>query len=173
MAERQQWQVKLTGEGEHRIQVELRVPVKRGPCARRFRSPSRKPPRPRSSWTFPSASPTSSSEQMKISGRRSWKTAKGTRLTAHLSPRSKLDVSWTSDADSGSQNPPLLTAQGEIEIDIDEKQLRTRSSWAIRCVRGTTRSLELGIDDEDEVTELQLDDQSMEAGRAGRAGRAS
>ena len=89
---------------------------------------------------------------------------KGTRLTAHLSPRSKLDVSWTSNADSGAKNPPLLTAQGEIAIDIDEEQMRTRSSWAIRCVRGTTRSLEMRLDDDDEVTELQLDDQPTEAG---------
>ena len=58
---------------------------------------------------------------------------------------------------------PLLTAKGEIAIDIDEEQVRTRSSWAIRCVRGTTRSLEMRMDDEDEVTELQLDDQSAEA----------
>ncbi len=26
-----QWQVKLGGEGEHRIRVELRAPIKRGP----------------------------------------------------------------------------------------------------------------------------------------------
>ena len=89
---------------------------------------------------------------------------KGTHLTAHLSPRSKLDVSWTSDAEAGARNPPLLTAKGEIAIDIDEEQVRTRSSWAIRCVRGTTRSLEMRMDDDDEVTELQLDDQSAEAG---------
>ena len=73
-------------------------------------------------------------------------------------------MSWTSNADSGAQNPPLLTAQGGIAIDIDAQQMRTRSSWSIRCVRGTARSLELRIDDEDEVTELQLDDQAMEAG---------
>ena len=88
---------------------------------------------------------------------------KETHLTAHLSPRSKLDVSWTSDADAGTRNSPLLTAKGEIAIDIDEEQVRTRSSWAVRCVRGTTRSLEMRIDDDDEVTELQLDEQSAEA----------
>ena len=89
---------------------------------------------------------------------------KGTRLTAHLSPRSKLVVSWTNNADSGARNLPLLTAQGEIAIDIDSEQMRARSSWAIGCVRGMTRVLEIRIDDEDEVTELQLDDQSTEAG---------
>ena len=41
-------------------------------------------------------------------------------VTAHLSPRSKLDVSWLDDADSaGAVSPPLLTAQGEIAIEMD------------------------------------------------------
>ena len=61
-------------------------------------------------------------------------------------------------------NPPLLTAKGEIAIDIDDEQVRTRSSWAIRCLRGTTRSLEMRMDDDDEVTEIQIDDQSAESG---------
>ncbi len=89
---------------------------------------------------------------------------KATRLTAHLSPRSKLVVSWTSNADSGARNLPLLTAQGEIAIDVDSEQMRARSSWAIGCVRGMTRVLEIRIDDEDEVTELQLDDRPTEPG---------
>ena len=92
------------------------------------------------------------------------RTGKTTRLTAHLSPRSRLLVSWTSGAESGSRNPPLLTSRSEIAIDIDETQVRTQSSWAIRCVRGATRNLELGIDDDDEVTDLELDDQSADAG---------
>ena len=57
---------------------------------------------------------------------------------------------------------PLLTAQGEIAIEIDAQQMRTRSSWSIRCVRGTARSLELKVDDDDEITELELDDQSLD-----------
>jgi len=162
--ERQEWQVKLRGAGDHRIRVDLKAPVSMGPARKTL------------SFAIPEAA--STSVELDFSHRESdiiiganedfgpkvLGDGKGTRLTAHLSPRSRLDVSWTNDADSGSQNPPLLTAQGEIEIDIDEKQLRTRSSWAIRCVRGTTRSLELRINDLDEVTDLQIDDQAMEAG---------
>ena len=46
MVERQEWQVKLTGGGEHRIQVDLRTPVSGGSSAplERFHSPFRKPP---------------------------------------------------------------------------------------------------------------------------------
>jgi len=164
MVERQEWQVKLTGGGEHRIQVDLRAPVSVDPARKTL------------SLAIPEAASTTveldfSRRESDILiganedfGQKVLADGKGTRLTAHLSPRSKLDVSWTNNADSGAENPPLLTAQGGIAIDIDAQQLRTRSSWSIRCVRGTTRSLELRLDDEDEVTELQLDDQATEAG---------
>ncbi len=71
-------------------------------------------------------------------------------------------MSWANDTDSGGQVPPLLTAQGEIAIDIDPEQMSTRSSWQIWCVRGMTRTLEFRIDDQDVVTELRLDDQQTE-----------
>ena len=61
-----------------------------------------------------------------------------------------------------SQTQPLLTAQVEIAIDIDAQQMRTGSSWLIRCVRGIARSLELKVDDADQITGLDLDDQSLE-----------
>ena len=73
-------------------------------------------------------------------------------------------MSWTNDADTGSRNPPLLTTQSEIEIDIDEKQLRTCFVVVDPLCSGTAQSLELRLDDEDEVTGLQIDDQAMEAG---------
>ena len=95
-----------------------------------FPLPFPKPPPPGSSLTFQAASRTSSSAPTKISARATWATGKGKRLTAHLSPRSKLEVSWSDNADSGEQTPPLLTAQGEIAIDLDAQQMRTRSSWS-------------------------------------------
>ena len=97
-------------------------------------------------------------------GQRELDDGNGSRLSAHLTPRSKLDVSWTDRGESGAQNAPLLTAQGEIAIDVDAFSIQSRASWAIQCVRGTTRTLELRIDDQDEVTELQLDDRTAPAG---------
>ena len=99
------------------------------------------------------------------------RTAGAARLSAHLSPRSRVDVNWAVEADAGGHNPPLLTAQGDIAIDIDLEQMRTRSSWVIRCVRGMTRTLEIRVDEQDEVTEVRLDDQQTGAGIEGRAGR--
>ena len=159
-----QWEVNLEGEGEHRIFVEMRAPIGVALARRSL------------SLAIPEAASTavdldfSNGESNiviganEVAGPRDGTTGKGAHLTAHLSPRSKLDVSWTGNADAGAANPPLLTAQGEIAIDIDDEQVRTRSSWAIRCLRGMTRELELRMDDDDEVTEITIDDQSAEFG---------
>ena len=74
------------------------------------------------------------------------------------------------DEGSGAGSPPLLTAQGDIAIDIGSEQMLTRSSWVIRCVRGMTRTLEVRVNDQDEVTKLMLDDQSVGAGIEGGRG---
>jgi hypothetical protein len=158
-----QWQVKLGGDGGHRIQVELTVPLIMAPARNSL------------SLAIPEAASTSVDldfshgesdiivGENEVLGPPEPGNGKETHLTAHLSPRSRLDVSWTSDADAGARGSPLLTAKGEIAIEIDEEQVRTRSSWAVRCVRGTIRSLEMRLDDDDAVTEFQLDDQSAEA----------
>jgi hypothetical protein len=158
-----QWQVKLGGQGAHRIQVQLSVPIMVVPARRSF------------SLAIPEAASTgvdlnfSRGESEitigddEIPGPHGPGDGKRNHLTAHLEPRSELVVSWIGDAEAGRRTAPLLTAKGEIALDIDEEQVRTRSSWAVRCVRGTTRSLEMRLDDEEAVTELQVDEQSAEA----------
>ncbi len=89
---------------------------------------------------------------------------KGTRITAHLSPRSRLIVDWTDEAGSGAPAPPLLATQVEISIDADLEAVTTRSSWVVRCVRGIARKLEIRIDEQDVVQTLKLDDQFLVAG---------
>jgi hypothetical protein len=162
-AEAAQWQVKLGGEGEHRVQVELSVPIM---VAQMKKSLSLSIPEAASTgvdFTFSHGESDITIGENEVLGQHEPGNGKTTHLTARLEPRSKLVLTWTSDADAGARNSPLLTAKGEIAIDIDEEQVRTRSSWAVRCVRGTTRSLEMRIDDNDDVTEFQLDEQSAEA----------
>jgi hypothetical protein len=158
-----QWQVKLGSEGEHRIRVELRAPIM---VAQASKSLSLAIPEALSTsvdLVFSDGESDIIIGENEVLAQHEPANGKETHLIAHLSPRSKLDVTWTSDADSAAKNTPLLTAKGEIAIDIDEEQVRTRSSWAVRCVRGTALSLEMQIDDNDAVTELQLDEQSGEA----------
>ena len=93
-----------------------------------------------------------------------------TRLSANLTPRARIDVSWRVEAAPGTQLPPLLTMQGEIAIDIDSGSFRTQSTWAVHAVRGTTRMLELRLDPADEVLEFELDGQPVLAGIETRDG---
>ncbi len=157
-----QWQVRLAGSGAHRVEIELRLAVRANPAREAL------------SLAIPEAASTVVELEFsrRVSdvmigtdeefGQQEQGEGKGSRLTAHLSPRSKLDVSWAC-ADSGAKKP-LLTAQGEIAIDIDLEQVRTRSSWAIQCVRGTSHSLDVRIEEGEEITELALDDQAVEDG---------
>ncbi len=159
--ERGEWRVRLTGQGEHRIAVEVRAFFSNELARRRL------------SLAIPEAATTRL--ELDLGGRGSDIVIgsnedfgqnepgrdKRKPVTAHLSPRSKLDVSWLDDADSAGGAPPLLTAQGEIAIEVDAQAVRTRSSWSIRCVRGTARTLELKVADDEDITELELDDQSL------------
>ncbi len=158
---RGEWQVRLTGRGEHRIAVEVRVLISNELARRRL------------ALAIPEAATTRL--ELDLGGRGSDIVIgsnedfgqnepgrdKRKPVTAHLSPRSKLDVSWLDDADSARGAPPLLTAQGEIAIEVDAQAVRTRSSWSIRCVRGTARTLELKVAEDEDVTELELDDQPL------------
>ena len=160
--DRGEWQVNLAGEGEHRIRVDLKAAV------------SSELVRKRLSLAIPEAA--STRVELNFARRESdvligadedyglteLGQGKGALLAAPLSPRSKLEVSWSDNADSGEQPTPLVTAQGEIAIDIDAQQMRTRSSWLIRCVRGVVKNLVLQVDEHDEITELELDDESLE-----------
>ncbi|WP_422925377.1 hypothetical protein [Singulisphaera sp. PoT] len=158
------WQVELRGAGEHKLQVDLKVRLRSSTEGQHL------------DLAIPEAASTevrfdvdqvlkdataTSSESLELTPIRE---GNGTRVSAHLSPRSRLDVSWRVESDPAAQLPPLLTMQGEIAIDLDPGSFRTRSSWVVRSVRGASRSLEFRLDPDDEVLELSLDGQPVPAG---------
>ena len=152
----------MAGEGKHRIRVDLRAGVSTELARKKLLLPI-----PEAQVTRVESNFSRRESDIVIGadedfGQTELGEGKGSLLAAYLSPRSKLEVSWSESAFSLEQTPPLLTAQSEIAIDIDAQQMRTRSSWSIRCVRGVAKSLELQVDDDDEITELELDDQSLE-----------
>ena len=162
LGDRREWQVSVTGAGEHRIRIDLRVALSADPTRRKLALAIPEAMSTRVELDFSHHESDIIIGANEDFGQHDLGPGKGTRLTAHLSPRSKLEVSWSASPDSGGQAAPLLTAQGEIAIEVDAQQLRTRSSWSIHCARGMARSLDLGLHEDDEITELELDDQSME-----------
>ncbi len=100
--ERGEWQVRLAGEGEHRIRVDVRSAVTTELARKKL------------SIAIPEAA--STRLELDFAGRESdvliganedfGQTAlgpgKGTRLLAQLTPRSKLEVTWLDNAESGA-----------------------------------------------------------------------
>lgn len=158
------WEVQVASRGRHRIEVDLRSTV----ATRLSRAGL--------SLDIPAAPSTTVEldfdrrqsdlivDANETYGQIDLPDGRGVRLSAHLTPRSRIEVSWAREDEVAGENAPLLTAQGDIAIDIDTEQMRTRSSWVIRSVRGSTRTLEVRLDEDDDVTELRLGDQQAEAG---------
>ena len=158
------WQVELRGGGAHRVRVRSKVPLKATAEGHRleFAIPEAASTRFRLDVPEQVVGAVAGGEPvdrapMTIKGRAA------TRLSAHLSPRSRLELSWQVEAEPGARLGPLLSIRGEIAVDIDPGSFRTRSSWTVHSVRGATRSLEFRIDPEDNVLELKLDDQPVPA----------
>ena len=92
------------------------------------------------------------------------------RVSAFLTPRTTLEIQWKIAADAGAAGPPLVTAQGEIAIEVDRGSIRARSSWEVRSERGSVRRLELRIDPADELVGLECDGRPVAAGDPGDPG---
>ena len=163
------WEVELVGRGLHRVEVELRCPLTIRPDRASLSLAIPEAPSTSLELDFDRNEPDLIVGDNDVYGQTELPDGKGWRLSAHLSPRSSVDVSWADGTEAGG-GAPLLTAQGDIAIDIDQEQMRTRSSWVIRCVRGMTRTLEVGVHEHDQVTELRLDDQQAASGIEGGRG---
>ena len=158
------WEVELRGQGHHAVRVEMNVPVRTTVEGHRI------------DFAIPEAAKTS--VEFEIGSRvvdalagddqrvtvAPIEDGKRSRLSAHLTPRSRIELSWRIVADPGLQLAPLLSMQGNIAIDIDPGSFRTRSSWSISPIRGTTRTLELRLHPDDEVLEVEVDGQPLPAG---------
>ena len=157
------WEVRLEGARPHRLRLHLKLPVRVDPDRKRL------------DLAIPEAASTSLDldvprrvHDVELSSGESIGTAplpgrEGMRLTAHVSPRSRLSLSWTDEANSATPAAPLLAAQVEVAMNIDAESITAVSSWAIRCVRGVARRLDIRLDERDVVASVKLDDQSLVA----------
>jgi hypothetical protein len=170
MVDGRQWQVELAGRGSHRVEVDLRCPLTTDPARASLSLAIPEAPSTSLELDFDRREPDLIVGANEDYGQAELPGGKGFRLSAHLWPRSRVDVSWAIDGGSGRGNPPLLTARGDIAIDVDLDQMRTRSSWVIRCIRGMTRTLEIQVPEPDDVTELRVDDQQVESRLRGDPG---
>lgn len=161
------WEVSLRGRGRHSVRVSLPMPVRTEPDSRRIEFTIPEAPSTRLEVTVPqgvSDALTGPGEPVAIE-RFSPEGAKSfsSRLTAELTPRSRLSLTWRPEAPAEARLAPLLVARGEIAVDIDPGSFRTKAAWSIRSMRGQTRELVIRHVREDEVLELELDGQAAQA----------
>jgi hypothetical protein len=88
--------------------------------------------------------------------------SKTTRFHGLIAPRRNLDLRWTIAAQPPpSETPALLTAQGQIELQIGRGSLRARSAWNVRCERGSVATLSFTLDPSDTLLAVEVDDRPI------------
>ncbi len=85
----------------------------------------------------------------------------GGKIAVSMTPRNRLDLTWRVPLEQSMLLPPLLSAQGELAVDVTAEAIRTRARWSITAVRGTTRSLQFTLDADEDLIDLELDGRSL------------
>ncbi len=155
------WQVELAGRGKHTLRARLLVPIRSKPEGRGFDLAIPEAASTRLSVVVPGIVTEAAAGPGEPVGREPIRETGATRLTAELTPRARVGLAWRVDEETAAQAAPILAAQGAIAIDVDAGSIRTRSSWSIRSIRGTARSLQFQLDPDDELLEVELDGQKL------------
>ncbi len=162
MTARRQWEVLLEGAGAHRVRVALSADV--------LSILSRKA----ISLAVPEAASTALDLEFpgdesdfvigagEDHGQTSLPKGRGKRLEARLSPRPRIEVSWSSGGDASETSAPVLTAEGDVAVEIDLDQMRVQSSWAVRSTRGVARELAFRLADDEQVDLARILDEPAE-----------
>lgn len=155
------WEVELAGPGRHELVVEVPVPLRNEAEGTRLDV----------------AIPTAASTELDLRVPDPVATAEasareplgvepaadgGSQIRGHLPPREQLTVSWKLAGEPGVVGPPVLSAQGEIALDLDRGTMISRSTWSVRCDRGQARELQLRVtDSSEELLSIELDGQHV------------
>lgn len=84
-----------------------------------------------------------------------------------LRPRDRLSIQWRSDSGPDAIILPMLTARGDIALEVNRGVLLTQSTWSIQCIRGAARTIELRLDDRgDELLTAELDERPIPVGES-------
>ncbi len=171
------WQVQLNGTGPHRVQVALSSVVlsaKGSAQGRRLELAISEAASTKVAITLaPNVSEVAATGATGVREPLTVELIEGAqrgRVSAFLTPRTTLDIQWKVAADAGAAGPPLVTAQGEIAVEVDRGSIRARSSWEVRSERGSVRRLDLRIDPADELVGLEFDGRAVTSDDFGDAG---
>ncbi len=167
------WEVELSGRGEHTVRVELIARVAATTEGKRIELAI--PPAASTRVDLAIARPaleasTGPEEPVLIEPLES---RPGSRLAARLSPRARLSVSWRERNDPGTDLPVLLTARGEVSIEVVSGSLRTRGEWAIEAARGSTSQVTFRVEPGEQVIDVEVAGQPVPVAVRREDGRSS
>ena len=120
------WEARIEGQGPHRLRLDLKRPVKVSPDRKRLELAIPEAPSTYLELDVPRAVHDVELGSGESIGKTLLPGGKGTRLSAHLAPRSSLALDWSDEANSGPAPPPLLAAQVEIAINADAESVITQ-----------------------------------------------
>jgi hypothetical protein len=155
------WQIGLAGEGVHTLRVDLLVPVKSTADGRKIELPI-----PQVASTRVEIDVAQHVVDAVAGGRdlvaiEPIEAGQRSRLSANLSPRSSLEVTWRVAAPVGRQPPALLETHGEIALEIDAAKIRSQATFQVSASRGSVSSLSFTIDPEESVLSAEVDDEPL------------
>jgi hypothetical protein len=154
------WLMRMAGRGEHRARVRLLAPIKPTADGDRLELAIPEAATTRITLIVPGKVVDATTGTREIA-REPIDQGVSTRLSASLTPRSRIELTWRVEADSTAQLSPLLFVEGKIEVEVDTQSLKSKSAWMIRSERGAARRLEIGVDPADELLSILIDDQPI------------
>ena len=171
IAEGRAWQVELRGKGEHIVRVGLLAPVRSTAEGRRLDLPIPPVASTRVELVVPQSVLDASTGVNEMVAVVPVEGGTGAKFSARLSPRSRIELAWRERVDSALKLPALLSAQGEIAVDIERGLIRTRSSWFVGSVRGTANQLAIRLDAAEEVLDVEVDGRPVQVETRREGGR--
>ena len=171
MTEGRAWQVELQGKGEHVVRVGLLAPVKSNVDGRRIELAIPPVASTRIELIVPRTVIDANTGLNELVAVTPVEGGPGARLAARLSPRSRIELAWRERADSSVKLPALLSARGDMAIEIERGSIRTRSSWLVSALRGSANLLTLRLDPTEEILDVEVDGKPVQVENRREGGR--
>jgi len=156
LAEGRSWEVELAGRGEHVVRVELIAEVATTADGRRVELGIP----PAASTRIDLAVPRSVLDASTGPGEpvvvEPIEAPAGSRLSARLGPRARLALGWRERSDPATDLPVLLSARGEIAVDVAAGSVRTHGAWSIEAIRGAASQVIFRVEPGEEVVDVEV-----------------
>ncbi|HEV3122196.1 MAG TPA: hypothetical protein VGY53_09845 [Isosphaeraceae bacterium] len=163
------WEIGVQGAGVHAVRIDLLAPVKPTADGRRIELPIPRVASTRIELDVPKEVVDAVAGGRDLVAIDPIEAGQRTRLSANLSPRTSLELSWRIAAPQGKEPAPLLEARGEIALEIDAASVRTRATFDVSSSRGNAPKLVFTIGRDESLQAVELDDEPLAVeSRAGR-----